>query len=211
LITSINTDHILNTLARIISVVFHPMLMPLYGLSIIFSTPTIPGYLPFTVKKILFFIVLINNLLIPLTLMPYLKYRNLISSYLIEERQERITPLIITSFFYCVTSYIIFRFQIPFFLKSFIFAATFVVIAVTVINFWWKISVHSVAAGALTAIILILSVKMNVHLILHLICVILISGLILSSRLRLNYHNPFQVWIGYLIGLAGLSFSMAIL
>ncbi|HUU99827.1 MAG TPA: hypothetical protein VMW32_02580 [Bacteroidales bacterium] len=196
------TDNILNTLANIFSIVFHPLLMPLYGLVIIFSAPTVLGYLPFTVKKILFFIVLINNVLIPLTLMPYLRYRNIISSYSIEDKQERITPLMIVSFLYCITSFIVFRFQLPFFIKSFTLASTLLVIVVAIINFWWKISVHSAAAGALTGIVVILSFKMYTPLTWYLISAILMSGLVLSSRLRLNSHNPLQVWIGFLTGFA---------
>ena len=196
------TDNILNRLANIFSIVFHPLLMPLYGLVIIFSAPTVLGYLPFTVKKILFFIVLINNVLIPLTLMPYLRYRNIISSYSIEDKQERITPLMIVSFLYCITSFIVFRFQLPFFIKSFTLASTLLVIVVAIINFWWKISVHSAAAGALTGIVVILSFKMYTPLTWYLISAILMSGLVLSSRLRLNSHNPLQVWIGFLTGFA---------
>jgi len=196
------TDNILNRLANIFSIVFHPLLMPLYGLGIIFSAPTVLGYLPFTVKKILFFIVLINNVLIPLTLMPYLRYRNIISSYSIEDKQERITPLMIVSFLYCITSFIVFRFQLPFFIKSFTLASTLLVIVVAIINFWWKISVHSAAAGALTGIVVILSFKMYTPLTWYLISAILMSGLVLSSRLRLNSHNPLQVWIGFLTGFA---------
>ena len=196
------TDNILNRLANIFSIVFHPLLMPLYGLGIIFSAPTVLGYLPFTVKKILFFIVLINNVLIPLTLMPYLRYRNIISSYSIEDKQERIIPLMIVSFLYCITSFIVFRFQLPFFIKSFTLASTLLVIVVAIINFWWKISVHSAAAGALTGIVVILSFKMYTPLTWYLISAILMSGLVLSSRLRLNSHNPLQVWIGFLTGFA---------
>ena len=79
-------------LAKIITIVFHPLLMPLYGLLILFSAPTFLGYLPLPVKRILFIIVLVNNVLIPLTLLPFFRYRNVITSYRIEERSERIIP-----------------------------------------------------------------------------------------------------------------------
>ncbi|MCJ7820447.1 MAG: hypothetical protein MUP53_04530 [Bacteroidales bacterium] len=134
--------------------------------------------------------------------MPYLRYRNIISSYSIEDKQERITPLMIVSFLYCITSFIVFRFQLPFFIKSFTLASTLLVIVVAIINFWWKISVHSAAAGALTGIVVILSFKMYTPLTWYLISAILMSGLVLSSRLRLNSHNPLQVWIGFLTGFA---------
>ena len=190
--------------AKTISVIFHPLLMPLYGMIIIFSGPTLLGYLPFNVKKLLFLIVLINNVLLPLSIIPFFIYKNIISSWTIENRQERIIPLLLTTLLYASTSFIIFRFPIPLFLKSFLLAAFFISLAVTVINFWWKISIHSVGAGALTALVLILSFKLDSSLVWYLISVIMISGLVLSSRLRLNAHNPRQVWSGYLIGCLGL-------
>jgi hypothetical protein len=73
------------------------------------------------------------------------------------------------------------------------------------INFWWKISIHAVGAGALLATIYALSMKMYTPLTWYLVTVILASGLVLSSRLRLNSHNPAQVWLGFLTGFIGIS------
>ncbi|HUX57749.1 MAG TPA: hypothetical protein VMV77_12300 [Bacteroidales bacterium] len=202
------TRDFLDTSAKIISVIFHPLFMPVYGMVIIFSAPTLFGYLPFTVKKLLFLIILINNVLLPFSLLPYFKYRNIISSWSVENRRERIIPLLITTLLYAASSFIIFRFPIPVFLKSFIFASFFLSLIISVVNFWWKISIHSVGAGALTALVLILSVKMYSPLMWYLIIVLIISGLLLSSRLKLNSHNPLQVWIGYLTGFLGLSLYM---
>lgn len=198
----------LDTLAKIIAVIFHPLLMPVYGMAIIFSAPTLFGYLPFTVKKLLFLIMLVNNVLLPLSLLPFFFHRNIISSWSISERKERYIPLIITTILYCATSYIIFRFPIPVFLKSFIFATAFLSLIVTVINLWWKISLHSVGAGALIALVLILSLKMFTPLMWYLISAILAGGLVLSSRLKLNFHNPQQVWIGIFTGFLGLILFM---
>ena len=149
------TENILDALAKIISVAFNPLFVPLYGLGLIFSAPTLFGYLPSSVKKNIFLIVLINNVLIPLVLMPYFRFRNIISSYHVDNRKERIIPLLTTSLLYFITSLIVFRFQISLFLKSFILAATFLIISVSMINFWWKISLHSVGAGALTGIVIV--------------------------------------------------------
>lgn len=187
-------------LAKFISIVFHPLLMPLYGLGIIFTAPTFLGYMPVKVKKILFLLVFINNVFIPLILLPFFKNRHLISTYTIEGKKERAVPLIMMSVLYSVTSFVIFRYQIPVFLKSFIFASTFLVIFVTLINFWYKISIHAVASGALNAVVVLLSIKMSSSLVGYLISTILTAGLILSSRLKLNSHNPGQVWSGFFTG-----------
>ena len=192
-------------LAKIASALFHPLFMPLYGLIILLSAPTFLRYLPANAKNILFLVVFINNVLIPLALLPFFRYRNVISSYNIEERSERIIPLLTSSILYCTTSFIVFKFQIPFFLKSFIFATSVLAIIVSMINFWWKISIHSVGAGALTATVFVLSWKMHTPLTGYLSAVILAGGLVLTSRLKLNSHNPAQVWVGFLTGFLVIS------
>jgi hypothetical protein len=194
--------------AKIISIVFHPLLMPVYGMAIIFSAPTLLGYLPFNVKKLLLLIMLVNNILLPLSFLPFFIHRNIITSWAITERKERNIPLIITTILYCITSFIIFRLPIPLFLKSFIFATAGLSLMITLINLWWKISLHSVGAGALIGLVLMLSLKMLTPLDWYLISVIIAGGLILSSRLKLNLHSPQQVWVGLFAGFFGLTASM---
>jgi len=198
-----NTEQFDDFLAKVISAIYHPLLMPVYGLLIIFSVPAIFGYLPFSVKRVVFTIVLINNVLIPLSLMPYFRFRNIISSWSIDNRKERIIPLITTSFFYSVTVYITIKFHIPSFIKSFILASAFLAIAVTIINFWWKISIHATGIGALTALVLVLSIRMHTPLTWFMIVMILSAGLVMSSRLWLNSHTPREVWSGFILGTLG--------
>jgi len=202
------TKDFLDKLAKIISALFHPLFIPVYGMAIILSAPTLFEYLPFAVKKLLLIIILINNVFLPISLLPFFIHSNIISSWTINSRRERIIPLMITTILYSASSFIIFRFPIPFFLKSFILAATFLALMATVINFWWKVSLHSVGSGAIIGMVLILSFKMNTPLMWYLISVIIAGGLVLSSRLRLNFHSPQQVWFGFLTGFLGLTLFM---
>lgn len=195
-------------IASIISVIFHPLLVPVYGLAIIFVAPTLYNYLPFEVKKVIILIVIVNNVLLPLSLLPIFIHRNLISSWLMNERKDRVIPLMLSTILYLVTSYIIFRFQVPNFLKSFFVAAAFLSLTATIINFWWKISLHGIGAGVLFSLVLILSLKMYTPLLWYVIPAIIAAGLILSSRLKLNLHNPGQVWLGFLTGVLGFSIVM---
>jgi hypothetical protein len=109
-----------------------------------------------------------------------------------------------------MTSLIIMRFQVPVFLKTYLLGTFFVSLAITAINFWWKISIHSSGTGVLTALILILSFEMYTPLEWYLIPVVITGGLVLSSRLKLNLHNPQQVWFGFLTGFLGLTLFMGL-
>jgi hypothetical protein len=197
--------------ARILSILFHPLLMPVYGLVIIFSAPTLFGYMPYDIKKLLLLVVLVNNVFLPLSLLPFFMHRHIISSWTINNREERKIPLIIATVLYAASSYIVFRLPIPYFLKSFFYSAFFLSLVATVVNYWWKISLHAIASGALVAVILILSFRMYTPLIWYLVAAVIIGGGVLSSRLRLDYHNPRQVWFGFLTGFLGLSLFMMII
>ena len=148
-----------DTLAIIISLVFHPLFIPLYGLGILFSAPTFLSSIPYQVKKILFLIVLMNNVMVPLAMLPFFRIRNIISSYTIEDRKERIIPLVTGSILYIITALIFFRFPVPDFFKSFIFAVAILAVMVTFINLRWKISIHGAGAGALAALVVVLGLK----------------------------------------------------
>jgi hypothetical protein len=195
-------------LAKIVGIVFHPLLMPVYGMAIIFSAPTLYGYLPFNVKKLLLLIMLVNNVLLPISLLPFFYQRKIITSWTLIERKERIIPMIITTILYVTTAYIVFKFRIPLFFKSFIFSTAFLSLLVTLINLGWKISLHSVGAGALVSLVIILSLKMLTSLDWYLVTTLITGGLVLSSRLKLNLHNPQQVWIGLLTGFFAFGFFM---
>jgi membrane-associated phospholipid phosphatase len=183
-----------------LSIIFHPLLIPVYGILLVFSAPTLYGYLPFTVKRVLLLIILVNNVILPLLFLLLLRFRNQLSSWMIEERRERIMPLVITSLFYSVTVFIFLRIPIPLFLKFFVMAAALVSLAITFISARWKISIHSSGAGALSALVVILSARMHTSLTWFLIPVIIISGLVMSARLLLKVHRPAEVWIGFLTG-----------
>ena len=205
-----NQNEALTKTSKIISVAFHPLLIPFYGMLIIFTAPTFFLYVPLKIKLTLLLIILTNTVLIPVSLLPFFMHRNIIKSWVLETRKERIAPLVTVSLCYIITSYIITSLQIPVFIKAFILSASVIVICTALINFWWRISIHSVGAGALLGVIMMLSAIMGVSLIWFILPVLFIAGLVLSSRLFLNSHNSLEVYTGFLCGFAGISLLMMI-
>jgi hypothetical protein len=193
-------------LAKIISAIFHPVLMPLYGLIIILFAPTLMSYLPIEVKKIIILIFLTNNVVLSLSVIPFLRYRNIINTWEMEEKSERVIPLLIASVLYFITTYILFKFQVPVFLKAYSFASSILVLLCAVISTRWKISIHSAGSGALIATILLLSFKMHTDIEGFILSALLISGLVLSARLKLNSHEPSQVYAGFITGFVVIGF-----
>ncbi len=190
--------------SQILSVIFFPGFLPVYGLLIIFNAPTLFAYELAarygSLKGIILLLAFVNMTVVPVALMPLLKYRNIISSYNMNTRSDRIVPMAIGSLMYLVTTIIFYSFQIPGIIKSFILATTILSVLILVITFRWKISIHSAGLGSLLATVMALSVRMYANLAAIWIPLILISGLVMASRLYLNSHNPSQIYAGFALG-----------
>lgn len=195
-----STNRYLETISNIISIIFHPVFLPVYGLLIIFNAPTFMVHLPAGLKRVIFTLATINMTVVPLAVMPFLRHRKLISSYKMDSRQERLIPLSVGAMMYIVTSIIFYSYQIPQLIKSFTLAAAVASVLILLITFRWKISAHAAGMGALLACVMVLSVKMMTNLSAFWIPVLLFSGLVLSARMYLKSHNPAQIYMGYITG-----------
>lgn len=196
---------------KAISVLFHPVFIPVYGLAIILSQNTPFGYLPYDVKRLLYLIVIVNNVMLPVSLMPFLMNMNFISTWTLNEKEERTVPLLIATILYAATTYIIYRFPVPGFLKSFIFSVFLVSGVLTLINLKWKISLHSAGMGALMALLIFLSFRLHSELLWYFVISAALAGMVLSARLRLNLHSPRQVWYGLSTGYVLTTFFLMFL
>ncbi len=197
-------------LSKILSLIFHPVFMPVYGLLVIFYSPTFMVHLPAGMKRIMFFLAAINMTVVPLAMMPLMKFRNIIKSYHMDTRGERIIPLALGSMMYVVTTIIFYSYQIPVIIKSFMMAAALTSVILLVINFFWKISIHAAGMGALLATAVMLSLRMRTNLFVILIPLLILSGLVMSARLYMSSHRPAQVYAGFLLAFFTVFFVMMI-
>jgi hypothetical protein len=76
------------------------------------------------------------------------------------------------------------------------------ILGAAIITFFWKISVHSLGIGGIVGILLIISSMVPESPVNYLLlAAILISGIVLSARLKLQAHTQAQVYVGFLLGL----------
>ena len=72
---------------------------------------------------------------------------------------------------------------------------------VTVINFFWKISAHSVGISGVIGFITALVIKYDEGVLYYpLLITIILAGLLMSARLQLNAHTPTQILAGTMLG-----------
>lgn len=80
----------------------------------------------------------------------------------------------------------------------------------TIITFFYKVSVHSLAMGGWIGILFPL-IKFSPSLLWPTATVIAIAGLVISSRLALDVHTPRETLVGVIAGLLTSYGAMVIL
>ena len=144
--------------------------------------------------------VFISTFLFPAILTYILLRTNKISSLHLENREERTIPFLFTMVFYYGSYLMMKSFDIPAIYLSLILASTLMIIIAFLINLKFKISIHTMAIGALAGIVIGISYRFGVNMLLTVFLLFIIGGLVGFSRLALNAHRPAEVYTGYIIG-----------
>lgn len=194
--------------AKIVSLLFHPLLMPTAGLILIFNMGGPISYLPLEIKRVVLVIVAATTCIIPMTLIPLFQIMGLVESVYMVERKERFWPMLATAISCFVGYWILNRVPIiPKFINSFIFFTIVSVILALSITLFWKVSIHMVGMGGITALTTALAWRFNPQLIVFVAAAFVIAGLVGWARLKTESHQPAQVYVGYLLGFFTVSLS----
>jgi len=188
--------------AKIISIIFHPLFMPVYGVLVLFFiSGTFLSYLPGIVKRIVLIIIAVNTIILPLSLVPFYISQKVIKSIHMDTSRERIIPLAMNCIFFYLGFYLLNRLQVPDLIKMYVLASFSVVVVTLLVSLKWKISIHMIGIGGLTGAIISISWHLGVDMKAVWMGLIVCSGLIGFARLELNKHTPAQVYSGFFIGL----------
>jgi len=218
----------LKLLANIFSLIFHPLLILTYMLVLLmlinpylFGLHSIAGNTP------LILLVFMSTFMIPAFSVVMMKQVGLISSLQMKDRMERVGPYIVTGIFYLwMFRNILNNPTIPTAYSIFVLGATIGLFVSFFINIFSKISAHAVGMGGLVAMVIITMfhfsyddfavdfgslgiyrIGMNSLLML----VIILAGMVGTSRLVLNAHEPNDLYGGYLVGLVTQFIALMIL
>lgn len=198
---------------KLATVIFHPLLMPVFGIIALMYSGTYLSFLPADAKRIISLIVIIGMFLLPLSLFPFYLYRRMVTNIEFSKRKERFLPLFITSLLYCLTYYILGRLHVSSLVLTMIAAATGSLFLLMVITLWYHISLHAAGMAGLFGFILSVSIRYGLAAPIIIYGAAIASGLVGTVRLRQGAHAPGEVYSGYLVGFAfsficGLYFSV---
>ncbi len=194
-------------LAKGISFVFHPLLLPTYLLLMIFQM-SLPEVLAVSLKYKMLLLVFIFSMtfLLPVLLMLILWSMKLIKHFQMQSQIERIISLAAMFVFYFFTFYALRQLPVFPYYNLFLEGSAILVLLAIVINYYYKISLHMVAWGGFTAALTGMSFQFHEALYFYLFIAIILSGIVGFSRLQCKAHSSLQVYLGYLLGFAEMLF-----
>jgi hypothetical protein len=188
-------------LARFISVVFHPLFIPLYCLLIIFNSPVYIIYqLNIDAKYAVCAVVAVFTLVLPAVSTVMLLKMDGIKSLKMNSQEERKLPFIMSAIFYATAYFSMQQVGIPKLITNAILGATISLVILFLANFKQKTSAHMVGIGGLLGIVYTLSEIYIVGISQFLFPSIILAGLIGYSRLKLKAHQSIEIYSGLIIG-----------
>ena len=196
--------------SRIISVVFHPVFMPLIGVCLLLNYGGWLTEIDPSGKRSIYLIVSLTTLMMPLLIMPVLLKTKIIHSYLLVDREERRIPLLLTALMYLTGAYLLQRVDAPILLSLFLNGSSLIILSLVVINWRWKISMHMAGIGGVTGMLLAISIRWMLEVEPIIAILFLVAGFVGFARLKDNDHSPAQVYAGYLLGF-GVNFLLILL
>jgi len=190
--------------AHLFSYIFHPLFVPLYV--ILFLMHLHPSYFSGTddqTKFRLTLFVIQCSIAYPLLTIVLLKALGFIDSVFLRTQKDRIIPYIAVGIFYFWQYQVCRNYPgtlhpiVPSFMLGVFLAASAALIA----NIYYKISMHAMGVGGWLGIFLIIMQSNTMWMAWPLSVVLLITGVVCTSRLLISDHSPKDIYAGLLVGL----------
>lgn len=197
----------MNGVARLVSYIFHPLLMPTY-LFILLALHYPLALDPVQPSSHLLFIglIFIVTFFLPVLNLAMMKLIGSLRSYQMEDRRERLLPFTLITFIYVFVTFLFYyksRISIDDnFLRIMIIIDCLAIVA-TLITFFFRVSIHSLTAWGIVGILILLNKISGLNVLFYpVIAAILVTGLVMSARIQLHAHSLREVLWGGVAGLA---------
>ena len=188
-------------LAKIISFILQPLLMPLYGTIILLNAGTWMSYTIFpALRNALYLVMFTSTFLMPALTFLLLLKRKEINSLEMSVRTERNIPYLCTLVFYIAGWYLLNKLPLPRVFSDIIMGASLAIFIAFLINLKWKISIHMIALGGTAGMLFAFATLFNFQLSTPLILMLILAGITGTARLILKAHIPSQVYSGFVLG-----------
>ena len=186
--------------ARTVSMIFTPFYLPLVGLVALFVFSYLK-MMPWQFKLLVLLQADIFTILLPTLLIRFYRFTQGWHSHEIGTKERRMVPYIISVISYFTCYYTMNAIHIPHVISGILLAALSIQIVCAIINVWWKISTHSAAIGGFAGALIAYSFKWSFNPVWWLCLILIVAGLVGTSRMILRQHTLGQVVGGFGVGL----------
>lgn len=188
--------------SKLISYVFHPLLIPVYVVwFLVYVHPSAFVGFSWLAKKQTVLIVVLNVVMYPLISVLLLKGVGFIDSVFMHTQKDRIIPYMACGIFF-FWAFTVFRqqAQYPAVLTSFLFGIFLASSAGLIANIYFKISMHAIGMGGLVAFMIILERTGTMQMSWPISLALLLAGLVCTARLIISNHSQKDIYVGLLAG-----------
>jgi hypothetical protein len=200
----------LTTIARSLSYLFHPALLPSYLFSLLFFGSNVFLHYATNAKMVLLSFLFLGTFLLPITAIAFLKRAGYISSFEMPTHQERRLPFLLVALFYAVLTVFLNSGGLAGSMLVYILVAISQTVCLAVfVNIFYKISMHSIGlCGTLGVLFALQYHDFRYALLLPILLWLFVIGLVLSARLWLQVHDIQEVMWGSLLGFVSAFLSL---
>lgn len=198
--TRLFTTRMLKIISKILTFLVHPLLLPTFGLLLIFNTSTHFSLLPQPYQYIILGVVFLTTVMIPVGIVPLL-----LTNELFNPRgtfQIGKLPAFFVALMFNVCYLLLNNLQfVPHTIVVLFFAAAILASLGFIISIRWNISFHMIGLGGFlgTLIAFFMLYLFNIQWIF--LIGMLTTGLIASALLLLNRHSPLQIYLSFFLGI----------
>ena len=185
--------------ANITSILFHPLLMVTYGI-ILALTYTYLAIYPLPVKLTILGGTFVSTAIIPGVFIWLMVKNGAAVDLELSDRKERIVPYLIFITSIMVCTFFLYKMMMPFWILALLIGVCVSLVIAVSINFFWKISAHAIGVGGLLGGIMGVARIHMINPFWAFIAILLIAGLVGTSRIFLQRHTPMQVYAGFCLG-----------
>ena len=182
------------------SIVFTPFYLPIVGLTALFIFSYL-SIMPLSYKLKLLLLVYLFTILIPTVLIRIYRIYQGRTRLDIGQKEQRMVPYLISILCYFACYYLMELLHIPHIISIILLIALFIQILCAIINVWWKISTHTAAIGGVAGAIVAFSLIFAFNPVWWFSLVIILAGMVGTSRIILRQHTLSQVVTGFLTGM----------
>jgi hypothetical protein len=189
------------SISRIISILFHPLLIPTYIISILLNQNAFFSLiLPADAKWKIIALVFLITAAFPVVVMLGMYRFGLVQTISMDRKEERLYPYMATAIFFFIAYYLIYQINLSPVYYYCLLGASILAVLTLLINIIWKISAHTISVGAVLGAFVGLQIVLHLDFIWYIAASIIIGGAVGYARLRIGSHTQTQVYSGYVLG-----------